>query len=181
MITIPRSTAVPLYQEEEPWIVQYTLPASGPNPIIHLFLRQAENPGSPITGLSDRSNRLAFCLLPEDGRPAPLKLTDGPAHEDVCGFREIDPGIMPGLYKFEVPHRMRGPGRTFIYLSFQNTCPKYIEINGVNYNPYDSFALGLENWVRASCHENLSSGLRQSMPAVMHPLLAEWRTRREKV
>jgi hypothetical protein len=69
---------------------------------------------------------------------------------------------------------MRTRGYTYIYLCFAGARPHYLEIHGIEYDPFDSFALGLTTWIRSTCHEHLTSGLRKSMPATLRPLLQDW-------
>ena len=157
------------------WVNHYRLPAGEANPVIHLFLCE-ENSTSPRpkTGISLSSGYRAHYLSPEEQKPLPLELVPGPVDGARCGFWEIDPQLMPGLYGFQVPSYLRRFGHTYIYLCFPGARPHYLELQGLGYDPYDAFALGLTTWVRSSCHEHLTSGLRKSMPSVLRPLLVDW-------
>lgn len=153
----------------------HTLPAHGPDPTIHLFLCASSPPyGQPLTGLSPTSSYQAYYVPPLANRPVPLQITSPPANESACAFWEIDPQLMPGLYGLQLPAALRGPGYTFVHLHFAGANPIYLQLHGLAYDPYDGFAIGLQSWVRSTCHEHLSSGLRKSMPAAIWPLLDEW-------
>jgi hypothetical protein len=155
-------------------IVRHSFPVNGQDPVIHLLLHSEGNPPNvPRTGLSIDSNYAAYALSPQNPTPVALTLTAGQTAEGGCCFWEIDSNLMPGLYGLQIPSAFRCEGFAFLYLSFPYTHPLYVEIQGVCYDPYDSFALGLETWIRSSCHENLTSGLRKSMPAVLRPLLTD--------
>ena len=157
------------------WLDRYRLPAEGANPVIHLFLCEANAPSPrPMTGLSPSSEYQAHYLSQQNPQPVCLELAMGPVTDGRCGFWEIDPQMMPGLYGLEVPPYLREPGYTYIYLYFAGARPHYLEFQGLGYDPYDAFALGLTTWVRSSCHEHLTSGLRKSMPSVLRPLLVDW-------
>ncbi len=156
-------------------VYRHRLPTGGPDPILHLFLCE-ENVSSlrPKTGLSPSSDYQAQFLGPQDRQPASFELVPGPVEDRKCGFWEINRQLMPGLYRLQVPLYLRSRGYTYIYLCFAGACPHYLELHGVEYDPYDSFALGLTTWVRSNCHEHLTSGLRKSMPATLRPLLEDW-------
>lgn len=157
------------------WVNHYRLPAGEANPVIHLFLcDENRTPPRPKTGISLSSGYQAHYLAPEAQKPLPLELVPGPDDDDRCGFWEIDRQLMPGLYGFQVPSYLRTFGHTYIYFCFPGARPQYLELQGLGYDPYDAFALGLTTWVRSSCHEHLTSGLRKSMPSVLRPLLVDW-------
>jgi hypothetical protein len=161
--------------DEDGWISQYTFPVYGPDPEIHLFIWADTQPiRTPKTGLSAATPSLICALRPLESDPVSLTLTNEPLKDDECRFWEIDPYLMPGLYGLQIHPHLRPKGYTYIYLAFSGTYPCYLELHGVCYDPHDAFALGLETWIRSSCHENLSSGLRISMPSVLRPLLSEW-------
>jgi hypothetical protein len=105
-----------------------------------------------------------------------IELAAQPTTDSGVEFWEIDQRIMPGLYGLRIPSYLRGRGHTFVYLHFAGAYPLYLELQGVEYDPYDSFALGLQSWIRSTCHEHLTSGLRKSMPGMIWPLLDEWFT-----
>lgn len=170
------ANALALDHEEDHWISRYTLPVNGPDPVIHVFLC-TENQPIPIPKVGLCSSTLhyrAFLLRPQDHNPIPLTLASETADDGQCKFWEVDPDRVPGLYGLQIPSSLRPKGYTYLYLHFPETHPHYLEFQGVCYDPYDAFAIGLETWIRSSCHENLSSGLRKSMPSVLRPLLAEW-------
>lgn len=153
----------------------YELPVGGANPVVHLFLYDgALSPVRPKLDLSPRSDHQASYLSPDDNKPASLLLVPGPVDDDRCGFWEVDRRLMPGLYGLQLPPYLRCRGYTFVHLSFAGARSHYLEIHGVEYNPYDTFALGLTTWIRSACHEHLTSGLRKSMPATLQPLLVDW-------
>jgi hypothetical protein len=158
----------------------YTLPTGvapvgAANPILHIFLCEEDIfTVRPKTGLSPSSNYQAHYLSSQECQPVPFELVPGPVDDGRGGFWEIDRRLMPGLYGLQVPPYLRGPGYTYLYLCFAGARPQYLEIHGIEYDPYDSFALGLATWVRSNCHEHLTSGLRKSMPATLRPLLVDW-------
>ena len=159
----------------EIWVDQYRLPPGGPDPILHLFLRDATSVVvRPITGLSTNSDYQAHYLSPLERYPVSIELAPGPDGEGKFGFWEIDRQLMPGLYGLQVPSEMRPCGYTCVYLHFEGAHPHYLELHGVDYDPHDRFALGLTTWIRSTCHEHLTSGLRKSMPATLRPLLQDW-------
>jgi hypothetical protein len=98
----------------------------------------------------------------------------GPVDDGRCGFWEIDQQLMPGLYGLQVSSDLRRRGYTFVYLRFAGARPLYLQLHGVEYDPYDSFSLGLTNWLRDTCHDHITGGLRKSMPTTLRPLLADW-------
>jgi hypothetical protein len=158
-------------------VIHYRLPAAGPAPILHIYLSQENDCfARPKTGLSPSSNYQAHYLSAGESRPAPLALVAGLVDDGRCGFWEIDQQLMPGLYGLQVSSELRRRGYTFVYLCFAGATPLYLQLHGVEYDPYDSFALNLNTWIRSTCHEHLTSGLRKSMPATLRPLLADWLT-----
>jgi hypothetical protein len=157
------------------WINHHSLPAKGPDPIIHLFLSAEKfSYCLPKTGLSASTNYNAHYLSPQTIQPVAFELAAQPTKNGGCAFWEINQQLMPGLYGLQVPTYLRGCGYTFVFLHFAGAYPIYLELHGVDYDPYDSFALGLKSWIRSTCHEHLTSGLRKSMPAMIWPLLDEW-------
>lgn len=162
-------------QDEPDWFNHYTLPINASDPTLHLFFYQeTATTLQPQTGLSASSFYQAHAIRPGDTTPIAVELSPELAQNHMCKFWEIDPKRMPGLYGIQIPITLRPEGLTYLYLCFPEVHPQYFQIQGVAYDPYDSFAMGLETWIRSSCHENLSSGLRKSMPSVIRPLLAEW-------
>ena len=156
-------------------VIHHRLPVGGPSSILHIYLSEGNDYIiQPKTGLSSSSNYVAYYLGASDSRPASFELVEGPAADGSCGFWEINRQIMPGLYGLQVPWYQRPGGHTFVNLHFVGASPLYLVLHGVEYDPYDSFALGLASWVRSTCHEHLTSGLRKSMPATLRPLLADW-------
>ena len=152
----------------------YRLVSSGPAPCIYIFLTTEKSGCSiPVTGISASADYQAYFLAPDTAVPQPFELVEGRADGDQCGFWEVDRHLMPGMYGLRVSSRLRSSGYTCIRLCFVSAAPVNLQIHGVDYDPYDTFALGLKTWVRTSCHENLTSGLRKSMPAMMRPLLAK--------
>lgn len=145
------------------------------DPVVYLyFTTDGESTPHAQTGLSARGSYDAAYLSPMAKRPFSLTLTPAVGGNDSCPFWEVDAQLMPGLYGVAIPPFLRRPGVTFIYFHFPQTTPHYLQIHTVNYDPYDAFALGLGTWVRSNCHENLTSGLRKSMPGTLTPLLQEW-------
>jgi hypothetical protein len=127
----------------------------------------------PAKGLSADQEYKACYLGSRDNNPISIKLVSGIDDEAGCSFWEIDKETMPGIYGFKVPPHLRSPGYTFVHICFDQVHPLYLELHGVDYDPYDSFALGLTTWIRSTCHEHLSSGLRKSMPSTIQPLLQD--------
>jgi hypothetical protein len=163
-------TCRPVYAPVE----RYRLTSAGPDPVVHIFLfAEGLSPPRPRPGLTAVSQHRACYMSPGESRPAPLELIAGPAKSGQCGFWEVSPQLMPGVYALQVPSYARTPGHTFIYLHFAGAMPHYLELHGIGHDPYDSFALGLTTWIRSTCHEHLTSGLRKSLPATLRPLLEE--------
>jgi len=159
-------------------VVHHRLPTAGPAPILHIYLSQENDCfARPKMGLSPSSNYHAYYLSAGESRPAPFALVAGPVDDGRCSFWEIDQQLMPGLYGLQVSADLRRRGYTFVYLRFAGATPLYLQLHGVEYDPYDSFALNLSTWIRSTCHEHLTSGLRKSMPATLRPLLADWFSR----
>jgi hypothetical protein len=161
--------------ERHAFVNHYRLPVRGVNPAIHLYLCE-ENDASlrPKTGLLPSSSCQAYYLGPQEQKPLSLELVPGPVDNGSCGFWEIDQQLMPGLYGLQVPSYLRSLGYTYVYLHFPGTRPHYLGLQGLGYDPYDTFAIGLTNWALYSCHDHLTTGLRKSMPSVLRPLLATW-------
>jgi hypothetical protein len=157
------------------WIDPHSLPTGGPDPILYLLLNDDKHTTiRPKTGLSATSDYRAYYLDPQQHRPAPIKLVPGPVDGEKCGFWEIDRQLMPGLYGLQVPTHLRNCGYTYVYLCFAGARVHYLELHGIEYDRQDAFALGLTTWIRSTCHEHLTSGLRKSMPATLRPLLQDW-------
>ena len=154
---------------------RYDLPVGGPNPIIHLFLSdETSSSVRPKQGLSLPLDYRVSYLSHHECQPVTFALVPGPVDDGRCGFWEIDRRLMPGLYGLQLPPFLRSRGYTFVRLCFPGARPLYLQLHGVEYDPYDSFALGLTTWIRSGCHEHLTSGLRKSMPATLRPLLDDW-------
>jgi len=175
--------AVKISRSGPAWVGHHRLPTGGPAPILYCFLRREKIPSlCPKVGLSSSSDYEAYYLAPQEERPSRIELVAGPVHDGACGFWEVDHQLMPGVYGLQVPSALRRRGYTFVYLHFADTQPYYLQHHGVEYNPYDAFALGLDTWFRSTCHEHLTSGLRKSMPATLRLLLIDWFNRdREEI
>jgi hypothetical protein len=155
----------------------YTLHSGETNPVLHLIFWKDESPFNvPATSLSALMDYRAYSIGPEDPSPVRLELTSEEVDDGRCGFWEVDADILPGIYKFQISATLPRLGYSFVYLDFPGALPVYLKIHNVDYDRHDQFALGLETWIRSNCHENLTSGLRNSMPAVLRPLLKEWLT-----
>jgi hypothetical protein len=156
------------------WVGHHRLPTGGADPRLYLFLSEEQAPTiRPKTGLSASAIDQACYIGPEDRLPRSILLGPGPVDDGSCGFWEIDRQLMPGLYGLQVPPYLRTRGYTYLYLCFSGAIPHYLEIHGIDFEPYDSVALGLSTWIRSTCHEHLTSGLRKSMPSTLRPLLQE--------
>lgn len=163
-----------IFPDDDGWISRYTLAVGRPNQVIHILLWAEIHPTPiPKTGLSAAAGLRAFAIRPTDRSPVALTLAEEPASGDRCRFWEIDPVLMPGLYGLQIPSAFRPSGHTYIALHFPGTQPRYLELDGVCFDPHDVFSMGLENWIRSSCVDDLASGLRKSLPSVLRPLLLE--------
>ena len=152
----------------------HRLCSHGPAPCIFIFLSSAKNGAvKPVTDLSPSSDYQAYFISQDADISRSFELTEMPTNADQCGFWEVDQHLVPGLYGLQIPSFLRCSGYTYIRLTFVSATPLVLQIHGVNYDPYDSFALGLRTWMRINCNDNLTGGLRKSMPAIMRPLLAE--------
>jgi hypothetical protein len=81
---------------------------------------------------------------------------------------------MPGLYQFKIPEALRTSGYLFLYFDFAGARPLYVALMGVAYDRHDNTTLGLGTWIRSNSIEDLTGGLRKSMPKLLNPLLKEW-------
>ena len=157
----------------------YALPIDAVDPTLHVLLYAAAAPLRPRTGLTADQGTVHL-LRPGDPAPVALALADGAADGERAGFREVDAGLMPGLYALQLPTPVLRPGVAFARLRFDGARPRYLLLQGLDSDPYDRFALDLGTWAPLrpegpmGCHEHLTSGLRRSMPSVLRPLLREW-------
>lgn len=165
----PSPATIPLASS---YAYNFRLPAGGPDLTVHLFLRELEGAKQgPKTGLAATPGCQLVYLGPDDQKARTQVLLAGPTASGECGFWEIDSCFMPGLYGLQIPAQMRQPGFSFIQLRLPGAMPCLIQVHGVKYDPYESFSMSLTTWARSNCHENLTSGIRKSLPVTLRPLL----------
>lgn len=155
-------------------VQRFRLRSDGPDPVVYVRAMNRDPDAGPATGLSARSVLAPVYLGPGSGDAVPVEVASSGEGPACLRFWEVDPDLMPGVYGLGIPPVLRPIGSGFIMLRFRDAQPLYLELDTVAYDPYDAFALALTTWVRTNCHENLTSGLRKSMPRVLRPLLGEW-------
>lgn len=157
----------------------YRVSSFGPDPTVFLFLARPDGTDAAAEGVSPHDGYLTS-LGPMSEAAIRVSVAAG-IDDGRWGLSEIDRSSMPGVYGFRIGRELRRPGPTYVYLELVGARPCYLRIDAVGFDPYDSFALELGTWVRANCHEHLTSGLRRSLPTTLRPLLGEWiEERREK-
>ncbi len=151
----------------------FRLPINASGLVIHLHLTQISGRrfASPKTGLSPDASYNASYLRPDEHQPRPLILLSDGTADGAFGFREFDSQQLPGLYGLQIPANFLRPGFTHVCIRFEDARPCFIRLQGVSYDPYDGSTMNLGTWVLSNCHENLTSGIRMSLPRTLRPHL----------
>jgi hypothetical protein len=109
---------------------------------------EVTNAGRLATGLGHDSPGLAAAYVREGERAVALPLFAGSLEEHVPGgWAEVDPDLMPGLYRLGLPDEVlaRGPSRAMVVLRGPDLRIDPIEIELVAYDPLDPVRLGMSS------------------------------------
>lgn len=124
--------------------------------------------GRPLSGLGrDTEGAQAYYIGEGEATPSAIvlqedRLTPG-------GFREVDPKTVPGLYELHIPKDVfQVPGHSaVIMLRIPGALPTLIEIDLVEYDPYDSQRLGLECLSQEARFACLQTAFRDVVPGLV--------------
>jgi hypothetical protein len=112
-----------------------------------VYARGAGGQGAGVTGLTATTRGASAAYVREDGEVVPVPLSEGATGSWVAGsFGEVDPELVPGVYRFGVPDGALARGsstRTLVMLRFPGAEIDPIEIDLVAYDPQDERCIGL--------------------------------------
>ncbi len=138
---------------------------------ILVFVRDGET-GTGVTGLRHDSAgaSAAFVRAGEHARPVALSAAapDGPHLPG--GLVEVDPHLLPGVYRFDLPDEMLAEGSTQAILMLRSPggAADPVEVALVAYDPQDSWCMGVEGLANRRRHEFL----RRALPRLTEMELA---------
>jgi hypothetical protein len=104
--------------------------------------------GRPATGVGHDEPGLAAAYVREGERAVPMALSAGSLEDHVPGgWAEVDPVLMPGLYRLGVPDDVlaRGPARAMVVVRGPGMRIDPVEIELVAYDPLDPVRLGMSS------------------------------------
>jgi hypothetical protein len=141
------------------------------------FLIVDERNGLGVPGVTPETEGLQAATI-RDGESLPEKLhlcmRAGDLHTPGA-LREIDSGLMPGLYELDLPDGLleAGSHRLTLMVQTPGAAPVVIHFDLVGYDPYDSYRLGLECLTRESRHEVISRAFREVVPEIVEEFRRE--------
>ena len=111
-----------------------------------VYLGDANGPGGAL-GLRHDSPGASVAYVRDDetaARPVVLRPPNGERHVPGA-FIEVDPALVPGVYRFDVPDAVLAPGATRVVLVFRfpGAITQPVEIDLVAYDAQDPVRLGM--------------------------------------
>ncbi len=127
--------------------------------------------GEPVSGLRhDTEGAQAYYIGEGETTASAIALTRPQGDHFTPGaFREVDSAAVPGLYELHIPKEVfRVPGHSaVIMLRMPGAVPTLIEIDLVEYDPYDSQRLGLECLSQEARFACLQAAFRDVVPGLV--------------
>ncbi len=119
-----------------------------------LLLFSHDRLGRGVVGLSHLSPGARASFVREGESPRQLVMEEG-------SFTEVDPDLMPGVYRLRVPDDLfhRGAPHALVLVGFDECSIDPIEIELVAYDPQDASCLGMEHLQDRKRHEFLRRAL----------------------
>lgn len=124
--------------------MMYTLRAGTTNTSVLVLLRDAAT-GAPRPGLVATDARAAFLRAMDPGATT-IELTPGlPETWTAGGFVEVDPLLLPGVYRLDLPNEVvaAGSNRAFVTVQAPGAVADPVDIDLVAFDPQDPVRLGM--------------------------------------
>jgi hypothetical protein len=136
--------------------------------------REGPTPRQPVTGLGLDSPGLLAAFVRAGEAPRAITLRGGGSETWHPGsFEEVDPDLLPGVYRLGLPDAAVAEGATqvMVVVSCPGSAIEPVEIELVAYDPQDSERMGL-GALESDRHERW---LRTGMPGLAKMELQLWR------
>lgn len=125
-----------------------------------VFVLARDSGGAPLTGLA--APDVAAGYVRTEGHAVAVVVQPGAAGEWTAGgFREVDAGLLPGVYEFGIPNEMldAGASEAMLIITADGAHVAPVKFNLVAYDPQDAWSLGMTQLQDYKRHQVLRRAL----------------------